>query len=48
MFGADIIVSQLPNGVAQLRPGEHGDAFLGRADKKLYEAKGAGRNRVAS
>ena len=35
-------------GVAQLRPGEHSDAFLGRADKKLYEAKGAGRNRVAS
>jgi diguanylate cyclase len=35
-------------GVAQLRPGEHGDVFLGRADKKLYEAKGAGRNRVAS
>jgi diguanylate cyclase len=35
-------------GVAQLRPGEHSVAFLGRADKKLYEAKDAGRNLVAS
>jgi diguanylate cyclase len=35
-------------GVTQLRPAEQSDALLGRADKKLYEAKGAGRNRVAS
>jgi diguanylate cyclase len=35
-------------GVAQLRPNELLQAFLGRADKKLYEAKAAGRNRIAS
>jgi len=35
-------------GVAQLQLGESKDAFIGRADSKLYEAKLAGRNRVAS
>jgi diguanylate cyclase len=33
-------------GVAQLRPAEEPDAFLERADAKLYEAKAAGRNCV--
>lgn len=35
-------------GVAQLQHGETRDAFVGRADKRLYDAKGAGRNRIAS
>lgn len=35
-------------GVAQLQPGESTDSVIGRADSKLYEAKIAGRNRVAS
>ncbi len=35
-------------GVTQLQQGESKDAFIGRADSKLYEAKMAGRNRVAS
>jgi diguanylate cyclase len=35
-------------GVAQLQHGETRDAFIGRADRKLYDAKGAGRNRIAS
>jgi diguanylate cyclase len=35
-------------GVAQLQLGESKDVFIGRADSKLYEAKLAGRNRVAS
>ena len=35
-------------GVAQLQPGESKEALTGRADSKLYEAKLAGRNRVAS
>lgn len=33
-------------GLAQLAPGETGEAVLARADKALYEAKGAGRDRV--
>lgn len=33
-------------GCAELRPGEDGDALLGRADARLYDAKRAGRNRV--
>jgi diguanylate cyclase len=33
-------------GIAQLRDGEHSDSLLDRADAKLYEAKGAGRNRI--
>lgn len=35
-------------GVAQLQPGEGKVSLIGRADSKLYEAKLAGRNRVAS
>jgi diguanylate cyclase len=35
-------------GVAQLQLGESKEAFISRADSKLYEAKLAGRNRVAS
>ncbi|HEY6004461.1 MAG TPA: diguanylate cyclase [Anaeromyxobacter sp.] len=36
-------------GCAALSPGEaEGSALLARADAKLYEAKSAGRNRVAS
>jgi diguanylate cyclase (GGDEF)-like protein len=32
-------------GIATWRPGESADAFLSRADKALYRAKDAGRNR---
>jgi diguanylate cyclase len=35
-------------GIAQMQPGESRDALVGRADKRLYEAKSAGRNRIAS
>jgi two-component system, cell cycle response regulator len=35
-------------GVAALAPGEDGDALVARADARLYDAKGGGRNRVAS
>jgi diguanylate cyclase len=35
-------------GVAQLQPGELKEGFLVRTDKKLYDAKAAGRNRVSS
>lgn len=34
-------------GVATLKPGESGEALIGRADQALYRAKGAGRNRAA-
>jgi len=34
-------------GVAALEPGEDGAALLARADARLYEAKRAGRDRVA-
>jgi diguanylate cyclase (GGDEF)-like protein len=34
-------------GVAALRPGESIEQWLSRADKALYEAKHAGRNRCA-
>ncbi len=34
-------------GVAQMTPGEGTSGLIGRADAKLYEAKAAGRNRVA-
>ena len=33
-------------GLAQLHPGESLESLLGRADKALYAAKLAGRNRV--
>jgi diguanylate cyclase len=33
-------------GVAQLAPGEEGDSALKRADKAMYMAKRAGKNRV--
>ncbi len=35
-------------GCAVRGPGEAGEDLVRRADAKLYEAKGAGRNRVAS
>lgn len=34
-------------GVAELRPAEDSDAWLRRADKALYAAKGSGRNQVS-
>jgi diguanylate cyclase (GGDEF)-like protein len=34
------IYSEIP------KPGEEFKSFLGKADKKLYEAKNSGRNRV--
>ncbi|MBS0253096.1 MAG: GGDEF domain-containing protein [Proteobacteria bacterium] len=34
-------------GIAELRPGEEYEHFLDRVDSKLYEAKAAGRNRIA-
>jgi diguanylate cyclase len=34
-------------GVAQLQPGELKEGFLVRTDKRLYDAKAAGRNRVS-
>ena len=34
-------------GVAVLQPGEGTSGLIARADAKLYEAKAAGRNRVA-
>ena len=33
-------------GVAEMAPGEAGEAMLARADRALYEAKGGGRDRV--
>ena len=35
-------------GVADLAPGEPGDAFMRRVDKALYEAKHSGRNCVVA
>ncbi len=35
-------------GVVEFVPGESGDAFLGRVDEALYEAKRSGRNRVVA
>jgi len=35
-------------GIAELRPGEDSYSLLDRADAKLYEAKAAGRNRIAA
>lgn len=35
-------------GIAELRPGEDCYSLLDRADSKLYEAKAAGRNRIAA
>lgn len=43
--GARLAVS-ISAGVAQLAPGEKPSALVQRADAALYEAKGAGRNRI--
>ena len=51
---ASMIIEPLPTavtvslGVAEIAPGETGDALLRRVDKALYEAKAAGRNRVVA
>jgi diguanylate cyclase len=45
--GREVGSITLSAGVATLRRGEDPDAFVARADAAMYEAKKAGRNRVA-
>lgn len=47
-FGAVNIHATISLGVAERQPGERRGELLARADAALYEAKRAGRNRVAS
>lgn len=46
MAGADKLMITFSAGVAQLAPNEDGDSALKRADKAMYMAKRAGKNRV--
>lgn len=46
MAGADKLMITFSAGVAQLAPNEEGDSALKRADKAMYMAKRAGKNRV--
>ncbi len=46
LAGADKLLITFSAGVAQLAPDEDGDAALKRADKAMYMAKRAGKNRV--
>jgi len=46
MAGTEKVLITFSAGVAQLEPEEDGDAALRRADKAMYTAKRAGKNRV--
>jgi len=46
LAGADKLMITFSAGVAQLAPDEEGDSALKRADKAMYMAKRAGKNRV--
>ncbi len=46
LAGTDKLMITFSAGVAQLAPGEEGDSALKRADKAMYMAKRAGKNRV--
>jgi diguanylate cyclase len=46
-FGAEKITLRFSAGVAELQAGEDAERLLERADQALYQAKRAGRNRVA-
>ena len=45
-FKGEPVTVTLSVGMTALRPGEHSDAALKRADQALYRAKHAGRNRI--
>jgi diguanylate cyclase (GGDEF)-like protein len=45
-FDEQLIPMTASFGVAQVQPGEDGNALVKRADALLYQAKAAGRNRV--
>ena len=46
LAGTEKLLITFSAGVAQLAPDEEGDSALKRADKAMYMAKRAGKNRV--